>query len=50
VEGGAGFGDSVGWGRGTGMEELSGREWKRKASEADMRCCRDMLEVRGPIF
>jgi len=50
VEGGAGFCGSVDRGRGTGMEEQSGWEWKSKTSVADMRCCGDMLKVRGHIF
>ena len=50
AEGGAGFGGSVGRERGTGMEEQSGQDWKRLAAEADMRCCDDMLMVRGHII
>ena len=50
AEGGAGFGGSVGRERGTGMEEHLGQDWKRLAAEADMRCCDDMLMVRGHII
>ena len=50
AEGVAGFGGSVGKEREIGMEEQLGQEWKRKAAEADMRCCGDMLQVRGHIF
>jgi hypothetical protein len=46
----AGFGGSVGRERGTGMEEQLGQDWKRSAAEADMRCCGDMLKVRGRIL
>ena len=46
AEGVAGFGGSVGKEREIGMEEQLGQEWKRKAAEADMRCCGDMLQVR----
>ena len=48
--GGAGFGGRVGREIGTGMEEQLGQDWKRSAAEADMRCCCDMLKVRGHMF